>query len=95
MPIDTKDNDLGHHTLGFEQSYNWKFVPNIFGTTLYFCDVLFDSDPKWYHFDAYVFKRDDIRCNLNNCWWQIIEGRQARQYDGPTGEWIYYNLTPK
>ena len=90
----SKNDDLGYHVVEFEKFYNWEFQPNIWGTTLFWCGVLFDSDPQWYYFDAYVHDRDHLLCDLNHCWWQIIEGHQARQFNPRTTEWIYYNLSP-
>lgn len=34
----SKDNDLGYHTLGLNQSYAWNFHENFWGTTLFWCN---------------------------------------------------------
>ena|ERR1044072_3797667 len=54
----SKDDDLGEHILRPGMVFQWRFKPNIWGTTQYYCSFQwFGSDLKW--FDVYIEKRND------------------------------------
>jgi hypothetical protein len=63
----SKNNDLGFHTLPFMGNYSFKFTPNIFGTTLYFCSFTWPGHPRRHYLDIYDYKHD----NCFNCIWNI------------------------
>ena len=64
----SKNDDLGAHVLAFDQFFEFRFRPNFWGTTLYFCRFWWNSESHW--FDIYVQKRDAGRCN-KKCWWYV------------------------
>lgn len=72
----SKDDDLGPHVLGFDQSFEFRFRPSFLGTTLFFCRFWWESESHW--FDIYVQSRDAGRCN-KKCWWLV----------GPAGPCLY------
>ncbi|GMH31484.1 hypothetical protein Nepgr_033327 [Nepenthes gracilis] len=55
----SKDDDLGHHTPAFRQSYSWRFRVNFLGSTLYYCSF------NWIHghltFDAFDNRNPKLR----------------------------------
>lgn len=63
----SKDDDLGQHTLSYFQTYEFRFHPNIWMTTLFYCDVSWRYVTNW-RFDAYDFSRDGHRCE-DDCRW--------------------------
>lgn len=82
----SKDDDLGYHTLHVNEYMTWSFNPSLWGTTLFFChlwwgdrNVAFDSyDEKIPWFCAVRGKLPWI-IKSNTCYWQ------AR------GDGIYFN----
>lgn len=54
------DDDLGTHVIQYGQEYQFKFRPNLFGSTLYFCGMSWSGGSKV--FDVYKFIRDKRRC---------------------------------
>lgn len=80
----SKDDDLGAHSLGFNETYEFRFKPNFFGNTLYFCRFWWAKESRW--FDIYDEERDIPRCSY--CWWKILptgpclfDSYQSRKYD--------------
>ncbi|WVZ10028.1 hypothetical protein V8G54_014558 [Vigna mungo] len=70
----SKDNDLGHQNIANGDEFGWDFSDNIFGTTLFFCDVGWEKVEE-YHFNAYSFGRDRVRCDGVGCSWLLsVEG---------------------
>ncbi|KAL7224876.1 hypothetical protein ACSBR1_026200 [Camellia fascicularis] len=66
----SKTTDFGNHTLYTDQEFYWKFSPNIFGRTLYFCH--FYSGSKNKIIDVYNQDIDGL-CDNNDlveCYWQ-------------------------
>ena len=62
------DDDLGTHVLAPDQFFEFRFRPNFWGTTLYFCKFWWGGESHW--FNIYVEKRDTSRCD-SKCWWMV------------------------
>lgn len=63
----SKDDDLGTHVIGFNQTYEWKFEINFWQTTLFFCK--FDLHGISATFDVFKAQRDyDDRCRVLCSW---------------------------
>ncbi|KAF7837611.1 self-incompatibility protein S1-like [Senna tora] len=83
------DNDLGVHNLEDGDEFGWDFSDNISGTTLFFCDLEWESVQE-FHFDAYSFGRDFVRCDTGCSWLIASEGIYG--LNGQTGYWEFiYN----
>ncbi|OVA18543.1 Plant self-incompatibility S1 [Macleaya cordata] len=70
----SKDDDLGEHTLSFDQNWNWDFSINIWKTTLFWCNMWWhDSNGQLIQasHDAYSAKRDWRHYCRGNCIWSI------------------------
>ncbi|KAL3518657.1 hypothetical protein ACH5RR_021246 [Cinchona calisaya] len=82
----SKDDDLGFHVVEYGDEYSWSFGANIWGSTLFYCDVqMINGDLTWYHFDAYDGIRDFFRCWWH-CRWMIFQNTQYLfGYDEGTG----------
>ncbi|GER25020.1 plant self-incompatibility protein S1 family [Striga asiatica] len=52
----SKDNDLGYHTLNFRQKYHWEFKLNFWGSTLFFCHFYWNG--KQQVFDVFNGRKD-------------------------------------
>ncbi|XP_054791559.1 S-protein homolog 5-like [Prosopis cineraria] len=64
-----KHHDLGEHTLKFEESFEFRFRPNLMmNSTLYFCSFWWQSGEPRY-FDIYKQERD--KCKV--CTWKVTE----------------------
>ncbi|KAH7834970.1 hypothetical protein Vadar_021519 [Vaccinium darrowii] len=69
----SKDDDLGSHTSSNGQEFKWKFIPNIFRSTLFFCHFYWNS--KQQIFDVYN-KDIDPDCDNSKvsfdfqCYWE-------------------------
>lgn len=67
----SKNNDLGWHYLSYNSSYEFRFRPNLWGTTLFACEM------KWPPSNShgvviYRFKRDyDCHFTGGTCTWYI------------------------
>ncbi|KAI4304581.1 hypothetical protein MLD38_040068 [Melastoma candidum] len=66
----SKDDDLGQHTFGPGQMYEFKFHSHILGHTLFYCGFSV-GDFKGV-FDIYDHYRDIYRCPTY-CRWYVIE----------------------
>nr|XP_009800635.1 PREDICTED: uncharacterized protein LOC104246522 [Nicotiana sylvestris] len=81
------DNDLGSSMLQDGDEVKWSFQENIWDTTLFCCDVQWDTDSSiWYHFDAYDADRDQNRC-WSECWWIIFKEGLLFGYDQASHRW--------
>ncbi|KAK4774349.1 hypothetical protein SAY86_009284 [Trapa natans] len=58
----SKDDDLGVHTILPNDIYNFEFHNNIWGTTLFFCRVTTSYGQGLY--DFYKYSRDKKRCTV-------------------------------
>ncbi|XVF21439.1 hypothetical protein REPUB_Repub12eG0090500 [Reevesia pubescens] len=64
----SRNNDLGIHNLTVGTEFDWKFKPQIFGKTLFWCYMASDNvhasfDVFWYDNDLFY------RCNWKQCIW--------------------------
>lgn len=85
----SKDNDLGVHNIEDGDEFGWDFSDNVTGTTLFFCDLEWESVQQ-YHFDAYDFGRDIVRCYTGCAW--LISAEGIYGFNGQTGYWEFiYN----
>ncbi|CAH8302315.1 unnamed protein product [Eruca vesicaria subsp. sativa] len=78
----SKNNDLGVHTLAPDTTWSFKFSPNVFGTTLIFCNFKWAGESHW--FNIYDDGRDDnggFPCD--DCTWNIKRTSPCR-YDSKT-----------
>ncbi|KAI9195691.1 hypothetical protein LWI28_017214 [Acer negundo] len=82
----SKDNDLGQHNLADGTGFAWDFSVNTWGTTLFYCDLVWEGVQQ-YHFDAYAFDRDYVRCQTQCLWLISTEGIYG--FNGQTGFWEY------
>lgn len=64
----SKDDDLGLQVLKQHQTYQFRFVPSIWGNTLFFCS--FRWAENFHYFDVYIGHRDGSRC-IKLCSWNI------------------------
>ncbi|KAL7003702.1 hypothetical protein U1Q18_004851 [Sarracenia purpurea var. burkii] len=70
----SSEDDLGNHTLQFNEFYEWNFQPNIWGTTKFQCD--FQSSAGSGNYLIYRYDRDVHLCDTK-CYWYI------KAQDGP------------
>uniref|UniRef100_A0A7N0USF3 S-protein homolog n=1 Tax=Kalanchoe fedtschenkoi TaxID=63787 RepID=A0A7N0USF3_KALFE len=63
-----KKHDLGKQVVKFGESWEFRFKPDFWGTTLYHCTLQWDYEFKY--FNIYVEVRDVPRCH-RECWWHI------------------------
>lgn len=67
----SKDNDLGNHTLSVAQSFSWKFCGNFMATTRFFCHFYWET--KNIAFDVFELKDIGQKCvKTGNCYWLVI-----------------------
>ncbi|CAL1384197.1 unnamed protein product [Linum trigynum] len=78
----SKDDDLGVRVLGTRDQFVFRFRPNLWGTTLFYCSMNWgEGQVHW--FDIYIFYRDYRRCS--NCQW-VIRKNGPCYYDAGTRE---------
>lgn len=70
----SEDNDLGMHNLLVGAEFSWHFMPNVWGTTLYWCYMRKEKD-VFAEFDVFLEQSNDLYnwfaqcCNYENCIW--------------------------
>jgi hypothetical protein len=77
----SSEDGIGTRTLQTNQTYDFSFRPNFWGSTKFVCDFLWDLDNKRINhnnFLIYKYKRDRYLCNTN-CQWGI-NPTNATQY---------------
>ncbi|XP_043705593.1 S-protein homolog 21-like [Telopea speciosissima] len=76
----SKDDDLGPHTLGFGEEFYWVFDLNVFGTTLFWCNM--DWGNKQGSFEIFNARKEQYKCG------NTFDGHYYRKVrkDG-----VYYN----
>ncbi|XP_043694400.1 S-protein homolog 5-like [Telopea speciosissima] len=66
----SKDDDLGVHSLDFEKVYTWSFKNIVYGETLFYCDLEWERSPGekvTSHVDVYDGSKDIKLCGAD-CW---------------------------
>ncbi|XP_050215930.1 S-protein homolog 3-like [Mercurialis annua] len=63
----SKNDDLGDHLLHPQETYEFAFTPNIFGTTLFFCGFTWAGQPKF--FNIYDDRAHSSSCG--DCYWAV------------------------
>ncbi|KAJ8900105.1 hypothetical protein K2173_024221 [Erythroxylum novogranatense] len=81
----SKDDDIGHLAIPDGHQIEWKFSVNLWGSTLFSCDVQWD-DSKWHGFVAYSYRRDSERCE-NKCLWLISRDGLLYGFNEQTKSW--------
>lgn len=66
----SKEDNLGVHVVSYLNSYEFSFIPNIWGTTQFYCSMAWLS--HFHHFDIYIYYRD-VRCQQtkHTCAWYV------------------------
>ncbi|KAL3850252.1 hypothetical protein ACJIZ3_012134 [Penstemon smallii] len=85
----SRDDDIGYHVLEEGSAIGWSFNPNIWVTTLFYCDVKMGDSNIWYHFDAYDARRDYYRC-WTMCRWIITNEGSLYGFDEESGSWEWF-----
>lgn len=71
----SKDDDLGEHTIKAGQAYSFRFRPLFFRVaTLFWCSFQWPSDMSLHYFDIYVQEQDENNCDESSeslCSWKI------------------------
>ncbi|KAL3729227.1 hypothetical protein ACJRO7_026345 [Eucalyptus globulus] len=62
----SKNDDLGDHTITSTRSWGFKFRPNFFKTTLFFCSFAWPNE--FHRFDIYDENRDEC----TECIWTVF-----------------------
>ncbi|EEF44293.1 conserved hypothetical protein [Ricinus communis] len=63
----SKNDDLGEQQVPYKGSFSFRFRPNPWGTTRFYCQMKWQNIIRW--FDIYVDDRDFERCVV--CEWRI------------------------
>lgn len=85
----SKDNDLGQLNVADGSEFGWDFSVNAVGTTLFYCDMAWENVQQ-YHFDAYAFDRDFVRCDTQCLWLISTEGMYGLNRRTRFWEYIYH-----
>ena len=68
----SKNDDLGIHTIYQDQEINWSFKPNLFLTTLFFCHFYWaDDDTSFTVYDNRLSGHCKFMANSFNCFWEV------------------------
>ncbi|GMP91712.1 hypothetical protein CsSME_00042284 [Camellia sinensis var. sinensis] len=81
----SKDDDLGYQKVEDGAETMWSFSVNFWGTTLFYCDVLWKGS-IWRHFNAYDADKDYRRCR-SECRWMISKEGLLYGYNQENGIW--------
>ncbi|KAE9598022.1 putative plant self-incompatibility S1 [Lupinus albus] len=63
------DDDLGFHDVSYGNEYQFEFYPNIFGTTMFFCNLQWQG--KVQLVTVYDARTSDFERCVNNCYWRV------------------------
>ncbi|RDX63267.1 Self-incompatibility protein S1, partial [Mucuna pruriens] len=88
----SKDNDLGTQNIVYGDEFGWDFSDNVIGSTLFFCDLGWQNVQQ-FHFDAYSFARDMVRCDGVGCSW-LVAAEGIYGLNGQTGFWEFLYQWP-
>lgn len=67
----SKEDDLGFHNLKEQEEYYWKFCQNLWGTTLFGCDVKWGNNKASFH--GFDLKLSQNYCGKFVCRWSVKE----------------------
>ncbi|KAF6176262.1 hypothetical protein GIB67_023553 [Kingdonia uniflora] len=74
----SKDDDLGEHSLDYQEAFSWHFRENFLGTTLFWCFMKWkDGNGNWAYENHDVFKTCEsmrIGCRSDLTWSAQSEG---------------------
>ncbi|XP_054805874.1 S-protein homolog 2-like [Prosopis cineraria] len=70
-----KGEDLGEHLLHPNETYEFTFRPNFWGTTLYFCRFYWTGASNW--LVVFSMQRDHDKCPVG-CFWKIRQDKASR-----------------
>ncbi|OAY55436.1 hypothetical protein MANES_03G154200v8 [Manihot esculenta] len=79
----SKNDDLGEQLLPYKGFWYFKFRPNFWGTTDFYCSMSWEQVS--HSFDIYVDSRDDLKCFV--CQWIIqatgpcLWNKDTQQFD--------------
>ncbi|GFP80003.1 hypothetical protein PHJA_000143800 [Phtheirospermum japonicum] len=74
----SKDDDLGYHTLWPHQDFHWTFCQNIFGKTLFFCHLYWGSKQR----ACDVFRTKWVNPPRFEFWWSVTsDGIYSNNYN--------------
>ncbi|KMT12956.1 hypothetical protein BVRB_4g090380 [Beta vulgaris subsp. vulgaris] len=68
----SKDDDLGERKIEPHQTFRWRFTPNIFESTLYWCNAW----SKFGYVSSIVFSEKELfyqYCKYKDCTWSLTE----------------------
>ncbi|EYU39676.1 hypothetical protein ABFS82_06G182900 [Erythranthe guttata] len=84
----SKNKDLGNHTLDVFEDLSWSFCDNIFGNTLFFCHLKWNSNrgPKHKAFDVFTSKWL-AECGSGICYWSADEDGIRFTGSDPPNHW--------
>ncbi|CAI0598836.1 unnamed protein product [Linum tenue] len=87
---ESKDDDLGSRRLVNGDVYSWSFSRNIFGTTLFWCDVATARSKKHLSFNAYdESQRKKGMPKLHELTWEIKDdGLYFAGFPIPIAPWV-------
>ncbi|PRQ32416.1 putative plant self-incompatibility S1 [Rosa chinensis] len=78
----SREDNLGAHVLSYLDSYEFRFNPNIVGSTLFYCSMAWPSHTRY--FNIYSFRRDgSCEWSKHVCLWRVT----------PEGPCIVKNLS--
>ncbi|KAB2058047.1 hypothetical protein ES319_A11G208700v1 [Gossypium barbadense] len=67
----SRDDDLGWHVLQVSEEWSWTFRENIYGTTLFWCNLIGENHSAsvqvFYMYDTEFLKM----CNYKECFWSV------------------------
>jgi hypothetical protein len=89
----SSEDGIGTRTLQTNQTYDFNFRPNIWGSTKFVCDFLWDFENKTVihnNFLIYKYKRDHVVCG-KRCLWGINQ-TNATQYVSENFARYYYDI---
>lgn len=83
------EDDLGTQVLSYLSSYEFRFNPNIWGTTQFYCSMAWPSN--LHYFDIYIHRRD-YKCYWSKhvCMWRVTPQGPCVVTDLPNNKTICY-----
>ena len=84
----SKNDNLGEHSISFNEIYEWSFRNNLWDSTLFWCHMEWEESSGQKisgSFEIYNGGRDKQRCR-RRCEW-LVEKRGLYSYNRNTGSW--------